>query len=89
MTDFDGKYGFGKTDHKFPADAFILNPPYSANGNGMNFCRTCARHDEKGYAAIIIQIPQAQEKPAKSTGGFSQKNTLLAKYQNALGFVYR
>jgi type I restriction-modification system DNA methylase subunit len=34
---FDGKYGFGKTDEQFPADAFILNPPYSANGNGMVF----------------------------------------------------
>lgn len=32
---FDGHYGFGKTDEKFPADAFILNPPYSSEGNGM------------------------------------------------------
>lgn len=34
---FDGNYGFEKTDEKFPADAFILNPPYSAEGNGMVF----------------------------------------------------
>lgn len=30
ITDFDGNYGFGKTSDKFPADAFVLNPPYSA-----------------------------------------------------------
>jgi type I restriction-modification system DNA methylase subunit len=34
---FDGKYGFGKTDEHFPADAFILNPPYSQAGKGMIF----------------------------------------------------
>ena len=32
---FDGHYGFVKTDKEFPANAFILNPPYSAEGNGM------------------------------------------------------
>jgi type I restriction-modification system DNA methylase subunit len=37
LKDFDGKYGYGKTNEKFPADAFILNPPYSASGNGMIF----------------------------------------------------
>ena len=37
LADFDGKYGFGKTQEQFPADAFILNPPYSATGNGMVF----------------------------------------------------
>ncbi len=37
LRDFDGNYGFGKTEDKFPADAFILNPPYSASGNGMIF----------------------------------------------------
>lgn len=35
LKEFDGNYGFGKTDEKFPADAFVLNPPYSAPGNGM------------------------------------------------------
>ena len=33
LVDFDGKYGYGKKDSIFPADAFILNPPYSAKGN--------------------------------------------------------
>lgn len=37
LRDFNGHYGFGNTDKKFPADAFVLNPPYSAKGNGMVF----------------------------------------------------
>ena len=27
LTNFNGNYGFGKTDEKFPATAFVLNPP--------------------------------------------------------------
>lgn len=34
---FNGQYGFSKTAEQFPADAFVLNPPYSAEGNGMIF----------------------------------------------------
>lgn len=34
LTDFDGNYGFDGISEKFPADAFVLNPPYSADGNG-------------------------------------------------------
>ncbi|SGZ18301.1 Type IIS restriction enzyme M protein, partial [Moritella viscosa] len=45
---FNGKYGFGDTDKKFPADAFILNPPYSASGNGMNFVERALSMMNKG-----------------------------------------
>lgn len=55
LTDFDGKYGFGKTDENFPANAFVLNPPYSAAGNGMNFVEKALGMMNRGYAAIIIQ----------------------------------
>ena len=53
LTDFDGKYGFGKTDEKFPANAFVLNPPYSAAGNGMNFVEKALGMMNRRYAAII------------------------------------
>src|SRR5690606_28558846 len=55
LKDFDGKYGFGKIGEDFPATAFILNPPYSAEGNGMNFVERALNMMDKGYAAIIIQ----------------------------------
>lgn len=50
-----GKYGFGKTDEKFPATAFVLNPPYSAEGKGMIFVEKALSMMNKGYASIIIQ----------------------------------
>lgn len=35
LKNFDGNYGFSSTKKNFPATAFVLNPPYSADGNGM------------------------------------------------------
>lgn len=55
LTDFDGTYDFGHEDKYFPADAFVLNPPYSAPGNGMIFVEKALNMMQKGYAAIIIQ----------------------------------
>lgn len=55
LTDFDGKYGFVHTDKNFPATAFILNPPYSAQGNGMIFVEKALSMMKHGFAAIIIQ----------------------------------
>lgn len=52
---FNGNCGFGKTDEKFPATAFVLNPPYSASGNGMIFVEKALAMTNKSYAAIIIQ----------------------------------
>ena len=84
LTDFDGKYGFGKTDHKFPADAFILNPPYSANGNGMNFVERALNMMKKGYAAIIIQNSAGSGKAREINRRILQKNTLLASIKMPL-----
>ena len=78
LIDFDGNYGFGKTDSKFPADAFILNPPYSANGNGMNFVEKALGMMNKGYAAIIIQNSAGSGKAKDYCVSILQKHTLLA-----------
>ena len=84
LTDFDGKYGFGKTDHKFPADAFILNPPDSASGNGMNFVERALNMMEKGYAAIIIQNSAGSGKAREINRRILQNNTLLASIKMPL-----
>lgn len=84
LTDFDGKYGFGKTDHKFPADAFILNPPYSASGNGMNFVERALSMMEKGYAAIIIQNSAGSGKAREINRRILQNNTLFASIKMPL-----
>jgi len=75
---FDGKYGFGKTDEKFPADAFILNPPYSAPGNGMNFVEKALNMMNKGYAAIIIQGSAGSGKAAEFNKRILKNHTLIA-----------
>ena len=78
IKDFDGKYGFGKTDSKFPADAFILNPPYSALGNGMNFVEKALGMMNKGYGAIIIQNSSGSGKAVDYNKRILEKHTLLA-----------
>jgi hypothetical protein len=78
LLDFDGNYGFGKTNSKFPADAFILNPPYSANGNGMNFVERALSMMHKGYAAIIIQNSAGSGKAKDYCKSILAKHTLLA-----------
>lgn len=75
---FDGKYGFGKINEKFPADAFILNPPYSAIGNGMNFVEKALNMMTKGYAAIIIQGSAGSGKAIEINKRILKKNTLIA-----------
>lgn len=78
LTDFDGNYGFGNTKDKFPADAFILNPPYSANGNGMNFVEKALGMMNKGYAAIIIQSSAGSGKAKEYNKRILEKHTLVA-----------
>lgn len=75
---FDGHYGFGKTDEKFPADAFILNPPYSAKGNGMVFVEKALSMMDRGYAAIIIQNSAGSGKAAEYNRRILKHSTLLA-----------
>lgn len=75
---FDGNYGFGKTDEKFPADAFILNPPYSAEGNGMVFVEKALSMMNKGYAAIIIQNSAGSGKASSYNKNILEHSTLLA-----------
>lgn len=78
LNDFDGKYGFGKTNEQFPANAFILNPPYSAAGNGMNFVEKALGMMSRGYAAIIIQNSAGSGKASEYNKRILKKHTLLA-----------
>ena len=78
LTDFDGKYGFGDTNKEFPANAFILNPPYSAEGNGMIFVETALNMMNKGYASIIIQNSAGSGKAIDFNKRILAKHTLIA-----------
>ena len=78
LTDFNGNYGFVRTSEKFPATAFVLNPPYSASGNGMVFVEKALSMMEKGYAAIIIQNSAGSGKAVEYNKKILKHSTLLA-----------
>ena len=78
LKEFNGNYGFEKTNEKFPADAFVLNPPYSAPGNGMAFVERALSMMSKGYAAIIIQNSAGSGKATEYNKRILKHNTLLA-----------
>ena len=78
LTDFNGNYGFVRTTEKFPATAFVLNPPYSASGNGMVFVEKALSMMDKGYAAIIIQNSAGSGKAVEYNKRILKHSTLLA-----------
>lgn len=78
LADFNGNYGFRKTKEKFPANAFVLNPPYSAQGNGMIFVEKALSMMRNGYAAIIIQNSAGSGKAAEYNKKILKHSTLLA-----------
>lgn len=53
LTSYEGKYAYN--DNPFPADVFLFNPPYSAEGNGMIFVEKAFEKQRKGFGAVIIQ----------------------------------
>ncbi|MBF0913778.1 N-6 DNA methylase [Candidatus Gracilibacteria bacterium] len=75
---FNGKYGFGNIKGNFPANAFILNPPYSAPGKGMVFVEKALSMMNNGYAAIIIQNSAGTGQAKDFNKKILQKNTLMA-----------
>ena len=78
LKDFDGKYGFGRIGEEFPATAFVLNPPYSAEGNGMNFVEKALNMMGKGYAAIIIQGSAGSGKATEINKKTLKDHTLIS-----------
>lgn len=78
LTQFDGKYGYGKKDEQFPATAFVLNPPYSAEGNGMIFVKRALSMMTKGYASVIIQGSAGNGKAVEINKEILKSNRLLA-----------
>ncbi len=81
---FNGNYGFGKTKEKFPATAFVLNPPYSAQGNGMVFVEKALSMMDKGYSAIIIQNSAGSGKAKDYNKKILKHSSLLASIKMPL-----
>jgi len=77
LTDFDGNYAFWWTG-TFPANAFVLNPPYSVAGNGMIFVQKALSFMKSWYASIIIQSSAGTGKAKDFNQKILQNNTLIA-----------
>lgn len=53
---YEGQYEQGvNKGKKFPANVFLLNPPYSADGKGMIFVEKALSKMTNGRAAVLIQ----------------------------------
>lgn len=67
-----------KNSAVFPANVFLLNPPYSAPGKGLVFVEEALSRMESGYAAILIQENAGSGQGDGYSQKILQKNTLIA-----------
>lgn len=80
LTGYDGFYCYntGKRKKKFPANVFLLNPPYSEAGNGMVFVEKALSMMNGGMAAIIIQDSAGEGQAVEYNKRILKKHRLLA-----------
>ncbi len=62
----------------FPANVFLLNPPYSAQGKGLIFVDEALSKMEKGYGAVLIQENAGSGQGDIYAERILKKNTLIA-----------
>lgn len=73
----DLSYGF-TTNLTFPANVFLLNPPYSAPGKGLIFVDEALSRMETGYGAVLIQENAGSGQGDVYAKRILEKNTLVA-----------
>ncbi|RJF32060.1 N-6 DNA methylase [Pseudoalteromonas gelatinilytica] len=67
-----------KKDILFPANTFLLNPPYSSDGKGLIFLEKALSKMDSGMAAILIQESAGSELYKSWHKRILQKHTLKA-----------
>ena len=76
---FGGAYEQGdKKGEHFPANVFLLNPPYSAKGKGLVFVKKALDKMQSGRACIIIQENAGEGQDEGYGKEILKNNTLLA-----------
>ncbi|WP_104712282.1 N-6 DNA methylase [Helicobacter cetorum] len=68
----------------FKANVFVLNPPYSASGNGMVFVEQALEKMQSGYASVIIQSSAGSGKAKEYNLRILEKHTLIASIKMPL-----
>lgn len=84
LNGYEGNYLYSHPEESFPATAFVLNPPYSAAGNGMCFTEKALSKMNHGYAAIIIQSSAGNGKAKEYNKRILKHSTLLASIKMPL-----
>lgn len=84
LTEYEGKYEQGILNgNDFPANVFLLNPPYSAEGKGFIFVKKALKKMKSGKAVILIQENAGSGKGLPYTKDILKNNTLLASIHMA------
>ncbi len=84
LTEYKGKYEQGELKGKdFPANVFLLNPPYSAPGKGFIFVEKALQKMKSGKAAILIQENAGIKNGLPYTKRILENNTLVASIHMA------
>jgi len=80
LRSFEGRYEQGELKgEKFPANVFLLNPPYSADGKGMVFVdKALGMMNHGGMAAVLIQENAGRGQGLPYAANILTNNTLLA-----------
>lgn len=71
-------HNYSLDTHTFPANVFLLNPPYSAPGKGFNFVEEALSQMTSGYACILIQDSAGNGQGLPYTKRILEHNTLEA-----------
>lgn len=82
---FEGNYEQGENiNHPFPANVFLLNPPYSADGKGFVFVeKALGMMTHGGRAAVLIQQNAGSGNGLPFTANILRNNTLRASIKMA------
>lgn len=79
LLEYDGNYEQGiLKDKPFPANIFLLNPPYSQSGKGFNFVERALNKMSSGRAVILIQENAGSGNGLPYTKNLLKKNSLVA-----------
>ncbi|MCC0630318.1 N-6 DNA methylase [Clostridioides sp. ES-S-0171-01] len=84
LNEYSGNYEQGVLNGQtYPANVFLLNPPYSAQGKGFIFVEKALQRMKNGRAVILIQENAGSGNGLPYTKNILKNNTLVASIHMA------
>lgn len=79
LLEYDGTYEQGEYNGKpYPANVFLLNPPYSAPGKGLIFVKKALMKMDRGRAVVLVQENAGSGSGKPFSKQLLENNTLVA-----------